>query len=129
MKIEQFVRFLLVGAMNTGFSYGLYACLIWAGFQFVPANFTATVAGIVFSFRMQGRFVFSNTGVSFFQRYLPAWLAIWFLNVTLIAVFVHFGHDQYSAGAMALAPVIAVSYLVQRKIVFKVAPLSSARYK
>jgi len=123
MVAPRFVRFLLVGGLNTGFSYGLYVVLVWAGMHFVAANLLATVAGILFSFRTNGRFVFRNTDASLFSRFVPAWLSLWLLNVGLIAGLVRWGLDPYSAGALALVPTVAVSYLVQKHFVFKAAPL------
>lgn len=122
MPSQRFVRFLLVGGLNTGFSYGLYVVLVWVGLHFVVANLLATAAGILFSFRTQGRFVFRNTEKSLFLRFLPAWLLLWLMNVGLIAGLVRLGLDAYTAGALALVPTVAVSYFVQKHFVFKDAP-------
>jgi len=119
---QRFVRFVLVGGLNTGFSYGLYVVLVWVGLHFVVANLLATVAGVFFSFRTQGRFVFRNTDKSLFLRFVPAWFLLWLMNVGLIAGLVRWGLDPYSAGALALVPTVAVSYLVQKHFVFKDAP-------
>ena len=122
---HRFVRFLVVGGMNTGFSYGLYVVLVWAGMHFVVANLLATAAGILFSFRTQGRFVFGNTDGSLFSRFVPAWILLWLLNVGLITALVRWGQDPYSAGALALVPTVAVSYFVQKHFVFKAPPSHS----
>lgn len=120
---HRFVRFVLIGGLNTGFSYGLYVLLVWAGMHFVAANLLSTVAGILFSFLTQGRFVFGNTDASLFTRFVPAWLLLWLLNIGLIAAWVRWGLDPYTAGALALVPTIAASYFVQKHFVFKAASL------
>jgi len=118
MRPPLVVRFLLVGVLNTGFSYGLYVILVWAGVHFAVANLVATVAGILFSFRMQGRFVFGNTDGALLWRFVPVWIVLWLLNVGLITALVRWGLDPYSAGALALVPTVAASYLVQKHFVF-----------
>ena len=70
-----FVRFILIGVVNTGFSYAVYAVLLLLGFHYAVANLVALILGIVFSFRTQGRFVFYNSSQQLFLRFVFGWLA------------------------------------------------------
>lgn len=115
----QSLRFLLVGGINTGFSYGIYALLVWLGMGFVLANLSATVIGIVFSFRTQGRFVFGNTDRSRIVRFVVAWLLLWLFNIAVIALLARQGLNAYAAGAIALVPTVALSFIVQKRLVFQ----------
>ena len=114
-----FIRFLLVGILNTGFSYGLYVIFLSLGFNYIFANLLATVAGIVFSFRSQGKFVFSNTDPRRFIRFFCGWLVIWCINIFLIKGFQFVGLNAYWAGAVALFPTVAISFIVQKYFVFR----------
>lgn len=115
----QWVRFVLVGGINTTFSYFVYAGLLYVGLPYVAANFGALVAGILFSFRTQGHFVFGNRAGRLIGRFASAWLAIWIFNIFLISLFVRLGLNAYWAGAIAMLPVTLVSYFAQKYLVFR----------
>ena len=114
----QFVRFLAVGGLNTAFSYSLYAGMVWLGLGYVAANLMATVMGILFSFRTQGRLVFGNRDERRIFRFAACWAGIWVVNILLIAGFVKLGFNNYAAGALALVPVTLASYFIQKRVVF-----------
>lgn len=118
---RQFVRFVAVGVLNTGFSYGVYALALWTGLHYAAANFVAMICGTIFSFVTQGRLVFDSRDPRRFGRFLIAWLFIWGLNVALIDGLVRLGQqDAYIAGALAMMPVVVLSFLVHKLFVFRV---------
>ena len=114
----QFVRFLLVGGLNTGFSYAIYASLLFFGLSFAWANLGAVLIGIAFSFRTQGSLVFNNRDKRLIIRFAGCWLMIWLVNISMIAGFMRAGLDAYWAGALALAPITLISYVTQKRFVF-----------
>lgn len=116
--MRKLFRFGVVGAVNTLFSFGLYLFLIWMGLHFALANFLATVAGVLFSFRTHGRFVFGDTRWKNLIRFVPAWALIYGLNVWMIDLLVSRGLNAYEAGAACLLPMVIVSFLVQKYFVF-----------
>lgn len=114
----RFLRFVLVGLLNTGFSYSLYTLMVWLGFHFAAANLCATLAGIAFSFCTQGMLVFGSYDWRLLGRFVPVWIGIYGINVALIALLVGAGFSAYSAGAMALPPTVLLSFLLQKRFVF-----------
>src|SRR3954454_8664255 len=58
LQSYRFLRFLVVGSLNTLFSYAVYAVMLFVGLPYVYANFVALATGVLFSFRTQGAFVF-----------------------------------------------------------------------
>ncbi len=114
----QFVRFLLVGGINTLFSYMVYAGLLYLGLPYAVANFGALSLGVLFSFRTQGRLVFGNTDGRRIFRFAGVWGLIFLVNITIIWSLVRLGLNAYLAGAVAMAPVIVLSYFLQRLLVF-----------
>lgn len=114
----QLVRFLLVGILNTGFSYGVYAILLYFGLSYVVANFFALILGIFFSFRTQGLLVFRNRDDSLFFRFAACWGLIFLVNIGLIYILINVGLNAYIAGAVALPPITILSYLIQKFLVF-----------
>jgi putative flippase GtrA len=115
---RRFIRFLLVGGLNTAFSYSVYAILLLLGLGYVVANFLALVSSILFSFKTQGTFVFNNTTRRLIFRFSICWLFIYLCNIAFIGEMLKFGLDAYTAGALAIPPIIVISYLVQKYFVF-----------
>ena len=115
---HQFLRYLIVGALNTGFSYSVYALLLWLGLVYFVANLIALLAGIVFAFQTQGRFVFGNASRGLFPKYVLLWILVYLCNIALIKLFLVGGFDAYVAGALALPPIVLLSYLLQKYLVF-----------
>lgn len=115
---NQFFRFLAVGVVNTGFSYGVYAVLLFFELEYKLANLGALVLGIIFSFNTQGRFVFKNANYNLFFRFLLCWVGVYFFNIYLIGIFIGLSFNSYVSGAFALIPVTLFSYVIQKFIVF-----------
>ena len=113
-----FVRFVLVGCLNTGFAYAVYAALLWAGLPYVWANLGSLILGIVFSFATQGRLVFGNRDNRLLPRFALCWVILYFINIGLIALLIRLGMNAYTAGALALVPMAISSFFVQRYVVF-----------
>ena len=116
--LPQWLRFIAVGVLNTSFSYGVYAVLLWLGLNFVAANFGAVLLGIIFSFRTQGTYVFGSSRWGRLRRFVPVWGVIFLLNICVIALLLRFGLNAYVAGAVALVPITLLSYLLQKFFVF-----------
>lgn len=50
MKIDWlFVKFILVGILNTAFGYGAFALLMYTGLHYSAAVVLSTIAGILFN--------------------------------------------------------------------------------
>lgn len=114
----RFARFILVGTLNTAFSFGLYVVFLMVGLPYAIANLLALIAGILVSFRTQGQFVFGNRDTRLLGRFALCWGLVWLVNILLIAVFLRLGLDAYWAGAFALAPTTVLSYFMQKVLVF-----------
>lgn len=123
---RRWLRFLLLGVVNTAFSYAVYALLLALGLHYALANLGALALGIVFSFRTHSAYVFGHPGWRPFARYVLCWVAIYCLNILMIAGLVRAGADPYTAGALTVLPGAAMSYLAQRYVVFRSAGPSRA---
>ena len=115
---RRFIRFLLIGGINAAFSYSVYAIFLLVGLGYALANFLALISGILFSFKTQGTWVFNNTAQGLFFRFLICWLLIYLCNIGFIRQMLAFGLDPYTAGALAIPPIVVISYLVQKYFVF-----------
>lgn len=113
------VRFILVGMINTAFSYSLYAFFIFMGLRIPMASFVSLLLGIIFSFTTQGALVFGNATRLTFVKFFLTWMIIYFVNVKIIEEFVRMGLNAYYSGALATFPVAVLSYLILNFIVFR----------
>lgn len=113
------IRFILVGALNTFFSYLIYAGLLFSGFDYKISNLLTLILGILFSFKTQGYFVFNNSDNRLFGRFVLSWIFIYLCVTAVIGEIINFGYDAYWAGAMALPVSVVLSYLAQRYFVFR----------
>lgn len=116
---HQLLRFLLVGGLNTLFSYAIYAGLIFLGAHFSLANLAALVLGILFSFKTQGRLVFRNPDNRLIGRFFLAWSLIYLATIGVIGLGIRLGLSSYIAGLAALPFSTVLSYGAQKYFVFR----------
>lgn len=124
----QFAKFVMVGVLNTAFSYSIYAGLLYVGLSFILANLIAVALGIAFSFQTQGRIVFQQSDKGQWIRFVVAWSLIWLFNIALIKLLIELSFNAYWAGALALPPTVLTSFFVQKRFVFvpsRAAPAAS----
>jgi putative flippase GtrA len=118
-KKTHIIRFVVVGLLNTGFSYLIYAALLHVGLGYQTANLMALVIGVLFSFKTQGRLVFDNPHDRLLGRFVLSWAVIYMCTITVIGQLIAVGFDPYSAGALSLPVSVVLSYLTQRYFVFR----------
>ena len=121
---EKLFRFVIVGCVNTAFSYSVYAVGIYLGIVYWLASFIALVMGIVFSFFTQGRLVFRTSVTGRFPLFVAVWLILYFVNVFFVWGIHLIGFNYYIAGLIALVPTVLLSFLLNHRVVFK-SPKSS----
>ena len=119
---RRWLRFLLVGGINTAAAYGFYAGLLLLGLPYALANLGALILNILFSFRTHSTFVFRLPGGRRFPRYLATWITLYGVNIVLIGLLMRLGMNAYWAGALAMLPVVLLSYILQRWFVFRDGP-------
>lgn len=113
------IRYGVVGAFNTAFSYGVYALFVWLGAPYPLASFIALVLGICLGFFTHGKLVFRSQLRGRFGRYVALWGVLYLCNIGLIAAILMLGTDPYTAGLGALPPTVLLSFWLQRTIVFR----------
>jgi len=122
----KFVKYLLVGVMNTAFGYSLYALFIFLNMHYSAALLLSTLLGVLFNFKTIGRLVFKNGRNDLIFRFVAVYAVTYLLNVSGLRIFSSYGFNMYSAGALLLIPVTVISFLLHNTVVFKESVLNAA---
>ena len=118
MLNSQLIRFLLVGGLNTGVGYALFALFIWMGLLYPLAIGLATVLGVAFNFQSTGRLVFGGAPPSQLLRFVAAYVVVYLINICCVALLLRAGFDVYVANALVILPLALIAFLLQRRFVF-----------
>lgn len=116
---NQFLRFILVGGLNTAFGVGVYCLAIFIGLPYFIATLLSNVLGVCFNFITTGNLVFRNNDPRLIFRFVSAYVVIYFVNTAVVKAFILLGLNSYWAGILA-TPVVAVcSYGLLKHFVYR----------
>ncbi len=118
MTDRKFIKFVLVGILNTLFGYSLFAFFIYLKMHYSLAVLLATILGILFNFRTIGRLVYRNSNNLLIFRFVGVYGATYLLNVAALRILDGFNVNMYVAGILLLGPMAVISFLLQSKYVF-----------
>jgi putative flippase GtrA len=119
-KLDQpFIRFLLVGGINTIFGYGLFAFFIYLHLHYSLASLLSTVLGVLFNFKTTGKLVFKSSDNRLIVRFFAVYGMVYVVNVMLLKGFKWFGLNFYIAGAIIVLPLAVLSFILNKRFVFK----------
>ena len=124
-KIPDKIRFLLIGGINAGISYIIFAAAVYclgeeyyqvcAALQWILSSFISFFNQKVFVFCTKGRWVKE------YLRCCMTWLVSYLLNVLILEVFVKFVDlNVYIAQFLAIFTVSIVTYILFKYFAFKV---------
>lgn len=114
----RFVRFLLVGGLNTAFSYALFAVCILIGMAYPIAALLAAVISVLFNFKSYGTLVFGSRDSSRILRFFGVYALTYGIGVLLLRI-AHAHHLSLLVAAAVFAPPMAVlSFTLNRLFVF-----------
>jgi putative flippase GtrA len=122
--LPQFVRFLLVGALNTVIGYGIFAGLVLLGVGPTPALVATYVAGTLINYFTTGRLVFneSRSRVASLARFILAYVVIYFFNLGLFMVVAGAFPNPLVTQALCVPVVAVFSFLLFKLFVFSGPP-------
>ena len=116
---SQFIRFVLVGILNTAFGYGVYCMMIWIGVPYWWATLISNVLGVLFNFKTIGILVFENSSNRLFFRFVSCYVLAYCLNVGIIYLLTNYaGLNDYWSGLIATPFVALFSFFYQKLFVF-----------
>ena len=125
VKKHRFVRFLLVGVLNTIFGYFLYGTLILIGLDYKLAVLLATILGVLFNFQTTGKLVFGSKNNKLIFRFVLVYVVTFLLNVEALRIVdaIDIGIEQKTkmliAGAILVLPMAVISFILMKLFVFR----------
>lgn len=107
-----FLRFLVVGVVNTAFGYLLFALLLRAGLSPQPALALAFAGGVIWNYVTHARLVFGTRGVAQLPAYVLAYLALYGVNALGLEILLSAGLTPIIAQGVLVLPVALLAYIV-----------------
>ncbi len=119
LRAHRFLRFLVVGALNTAVGYSLFLVAL----AVAPTPFTALVAStilaILFNFRTTGALVFGVRNPRLLARFFGVYAVVFVYNAAALAALQQAGLRPWLIGLLLLPGGVAISYLLNRRFVFR----------
>ncbi|MFA5062286.1 MAG: GtrA family protein [Patescibacteria group bacterium] len=117
---NQFIRFLIVGGINTLFGYGVFALLLFVGLHYALAAFLGTILGILFNFKTTGVIVFNSHNNWLIFKFFGVYGVTYILNVLGLYLFSLAQISAYIGGAILILPMAFVAFFLNKRFVFKI---------
>lgn len=120
MKIKLiFIKFILVGILNTIFGYSIFALFLYFGMHYALALFSSTILGIIFNFQTTGLLVFKNKENKLLLKFIAVYAIIYAMSVSLLKIANVFQINLYFAGFITTGLTAVISFVLNKKWVFK----------
>ncbi len=119
MVQKQFIKFLIVGGLNTLFGYTLFTVFIFLGLHYTVAVLLGTVLGVLFNFQTTGRWVFGSYDHSLMWKFFGVYGVMYFVNISGLYLLEKVIHNVYFSGAILILPLALLSFGLNKRYVFK----------
>lgn len=118
-NIYLFIKFILVGILNTLFGYSFFALLLWLGFHYSIATIFSTIIGVIFNFCTTGRLVFKNTNNLLIFKFILVYIFTTSLSILILYISNKMNFNLYYAGFVLSVIMALISFILQKTFVFK----------
>ena len=115
---SHFLRFLIVGGVNTLFGLVVYALLALTAMPTWIVLLISNLIGMIFNFFTTGGVVFSDVSISRFPRFFICYGAIYLIYLELINWLDPILNSRIIAMSIIVLPVTVLSYLILNFFVF-----------
>lgn len=118
-RLPRWLRFILVGVLNTAFGYLLFAIFILAGAPKFWAVVGMTALGALFNFRSIGHLVFARSELGLLPRFLGVYAGQCVINSVALELLARAGFTPL-VGQAILVPFLAAGvYFAMQTLVFR----------
>ena len=115
---QRFVRFLLVGGLNTAFGYGVYVACLQLGMHYAVAGAVSTVLGVLFNYRSTGRLVFRSHAGGRLPHFVSVYVVTYVSSTLCVGGMLWLGIPAWLGGLISILPSAILSYVLNRRFVF-----------
>lgn len=120
MKLDYiFIKFILVGILNTIFGYSLFAILLYTGLHYTLAVILSTIIGILFNFKTIGILVFKNKNNKLIFKFFAVYATTCSIGIIILRIAELLEQNLYFSGIISTGISAIISYLLNKKWVFK----------
>jgi len=116
---HEFLRFLIVGGLNTVIGYGIYSILVFLGLFPELALLVATILGTAVNYVTTGRLVFGARGNGRLFRFVLVYAVVYLLNAATLRLLLNIGLGPLTAQAIVLPAAVTATFIALRKLVFQ----------
>jgi putative flippase GtrA len=117
--LQQALRFLVTGGINTAFGYAIYAACIFLGAGYAVASGVSIVCGVLFSYKTTSAMVFGRGYSGSLVRYIGSYVIVYLFSVLILRTMDQFGVNAYLAGILAAPPCAVLSFALLKLFVFR----------
>ena len=115
----RFLRFLVIGAINTVFGYAVFATFILMGIHYAVAALLGTILAIIFNFNTTGRLVFRSRDNRLIFKFFAVYGVNYVVGVGILKFFKMFGVHVLVTAAVGALPTAIFSFALMRRFVFQ----------
>ncbi len=115
---NQFIRFLIVGGINTAFGYLVYAIFILLHVHYAVSLFLGQTMGILFNFNTTGRIVFKNSDYRLLLRFFAVYVVTYFVNLGALRGLQALHLNLLIAQLILVLPIAILAYFLNKTFVF-----------
>lgn len=116
---SNFLRFLLVGGLNTLFGFSVYALLALTEVSTWIILLISNFIGMIFNFFTTGGLVFFDVSILRMPRFITCYISIYLIYLSLINWLEPIFESRITAMALIVLPVTVLSYLILKFFVFR----------
>ena len=118
LRERRFLRFILVGGLNTAVGYGLFLVALAIMPTTLAALVAANILAILFNFNTTGSLVFGARDPRLLPRFFGVYAVVFIYNAIGLAVLENMGIRPWLGGLALLPCSVALSYLLNQRFVF-----------
>jgi len=115
---NQFIKFLVIGALNTVFGYSVFALLIYCKIHYSISLLLATIIGVIFNFKTIGGVVFKDNKNNKIFKFITVYTVLYILNLAIVFVLKNIVMNIYISGAIAALPIACIGFYLNKRFVF-----------
>ncbi|UUV08632.1 GtrA family protein [Ruegeria sp. YS9] len=113
---KSFMRFALVGVLNTGFGYVLFTVLNLSGLPPQIALVISFSGGVLWNFMTHARLVFDTRGLGRLPYYILSYLLVYAFNALSLGGLLSIGLQPIAAQGLIVLPAAILAFILISRV-------------